>query len=151
MTLVINCKQFGLHISLHLRIKPHLHTILFSLTSSLVALLVRVYNEQDLFSCKFFLTSFICSCLRLDKFSLQWRNAQFLAQFRAGHSRHTHNSFTCSKSGMTSFWTSFLVMEKLVNLCCTHEQIKLVKGKFVKGTFVKGKFVKGNLGRVYEA
>ena len=37
-----------------------------------------------------------------------------------------------SQAGMTSFWTRFLVKEKLVNLCRTHEQIKLVK----ENTFV---------------
>ena len=36
----------------------------------------------------------------------------------------------CSKAGHGSFWTRFLVKEKLPNLCRTHEQIKLVKDKF---------------------
>ena len=32
----------------------------------------------------------------------------------------------CSKAGHANFWTRFLVKEKLVNLCRTHEQIKLI-------------------------
>ena len=47
--------------------------------------------------------------------------------------------------GITSFWTRLLVKEKLVNLCCTHEQIKLVKGKLVNlyCTHEQIKLVKG--------
>ena len=44
-------------------------TIKFSLTSSLVAFLARVYDEQVFFQ-QFSLTSFNCSCVQLNKFSL---------------------------------------------------------------------------------
>ena len=37
---------------------------------------------------------------------------------------------------MISFRTRLLVKEKLVNLCCTHEQIKLAKEKLVKENLV---------------
>ena len=47
-------------------IKPRTHATKVSLTSSLVALLSRVYNEQ-VFPLNLSLTSLICSCVWLDK------------------------------------------------------------------------------------
>ena len=58
------------------------------------------------------LTSFICSCVQHKLTSC------FLEKG------------PCSKAGMTSFWTRKIVKEKLFNLRCTYEQIKLVKGKY---------------------
>ena len=46
------------------------------------------------------------------------------------------DNFPSSKAGMTSFRTRLLVKEKLVNLCSTREQIKLIKGKLVKENLV---------------
>ena len=83
---------------------------------------------------KFSFTSFICSwvvCttgqvfLDDDARSEQWRNAQFIVQFPL--LAVNTNNCSCLKAGVTNFWITLLVKEKLsVNLWCTHEKIKLL-------------------------
>ena len=78
---------------------------------------------------------FVFSCVRLDKFSLttMFTTFSWMDKFSLPA---VHSNFPCSKASMTSLWTSLLVKGKLVNLCCMHEQIKVVKGKLVKENLV---------------
>ena len=88
----------------------------------------------------FSLTNFNCSCVRhkLTSFSLTRSLVQKLAWpafelasvagvlcVRGGN----HIKQNVCNGGY--IWTRLLVKEKPVNLCCTHEQIKLVKENFV--------------------
>ena len=109
-------------------------TIKFSLTSFLVAFLTRVYDEQVFFPNNIPWQVLIA---RVYSWSFPWlkaphRRLVFLDKFYLLVCTTLIDKFfldkePCSKAGMTSFWTRFLVKEKLVNLCRTHEQIKLVK------------------------
>ena len=69
-----------------------------------------------------------------DKFCLLVCTAGQFLEWTSFPCRPVHtNNFPCSNAGMTM---QLLVKEKLVNLCCAHEQIKLVKGKLVKKNVV---------------
>ena len=79
-------------------------TTKFSLACSLVALLARMYDEQA-FPSKFSLTSFVFSCVRLNKFYAPEYTTKFpLTSFICSCVQQFFlDNFLRSKSGMTSF------------------------------------------------
>ena len=103
-------------------------TTKFSLTSSLVAFLARVYDEQ-VFSQQFSLTSFNCWCVQLNKFSL--------TSFICSCVRHKWTSFSLTRSLVQKLaWPAFeqgsLSGKNLsIYVVHAHEQIKLVKENLV--------------------
>ena len=120
------------------KIAPHMHTAKFSLTSSLLALLACVYKQQVfshnlilldkfcLLVCragKVFLDDDVRTFAWMDKFSFPAVHTEEFSLLKRWHDQLLNQGFF-SRENFN------------VNLCCAHEQIKLVKGKFVKENLV---------------
>ena len=113
------------------------HATKFFLTSSLVGVLARVYNEQD-FSRKFSLTNVICSFVRFDKVSFaaiarMWRLGRYFMMLISINCQvflvdHTDTN----KFSLFKIWSAFQEDSLLrKNVCRAHERIRLVKKNLV--------------------